>query len=75
MVRWITGSFLTPRFLVVVLAGVLMAFGIAQLRSMSMDAIAQQSLTSVKEFEDFDSKNFDRSAHIDNKMSMATEVS
>lgn len=67
MVRWITGSFLTPRFLVVVLAGVLMAFGIAQLRSMSVDAIAQQSLTSVKEFEDFDSKNFDRSTHIDNK--------
>ncbi len=67
MVRWIIGSFLTPRFLVVVLAGVLMAFGIAQLRSMSMDAIAQQSLTSVKEFEDFDSRNFDRSTHIDNK--------
>jgi len=49
------------------LAGVLMAFGIAQLCSMSVDAIAQQSLTSVKEFEDFDSKNFDRSTHIDNK--------
>jgi len=67
MVRWIIGSFLTPRFLVVVLAGVLMAFGIAQLRSMSVDAIAQQRLTSVKEFEDFDSRNFDRSIHIDNK--------
>ena len=67
MVRWIISSFLTPRFLVVVLAGVLMACGIAQLRSMSVDAIAQQSLTSVKEFEDFDSKNFDRSTHIDNK--------
>ena len=67
MVRWIIGSFLTPRFLVVVLAGVLMAFGIAQLRSMSVDAIAQQSLTSVKEFEDFNPKNFDRSTHIDNE--------
>jgi len=67
MVRWIIGSFLTPRFLVVVLAGVLMAFGIAQLRSMSVDAIAQQSLTSVKESEVFDSRNFDRSTHIDNK--------
>ena len=67
MVRWITGSFLTPRFLVVVLAGVLMAFGIAQLRSMSVDAIAQQSLTSVKKFEDFDAKNFERSTKIDNK--------
>jgi hypothetical protein len=67
VVRWITVSFLTPRFLVVVLAGVMFAFGIAQLRSMSVDAIAQQSLTSVNEFEDFDSKNFDRSTHIDNK--------
>jgi len=67
MVRWIIGSFLTPRFLVVVLAGVLMAFGIAQLRSMSVDAIAQQSLTSVKESEVFDSRNFDRSTHIDNE--------
>jgi len=67
MVRWIIGSFLSPRFLVVVLAGVLMAFGIAQLRSMSVDALAQQSLTSVREFEDFDSRNFDRSTHIDNK--------
>jgi len=67
MVRWIIGSFLTPRFLVVVLAGVLMAFGIAQLRGMSVDAIAQQSLTSVKESEVFDSRNFDRSTHIDNK--------
>ena len=67
MVRWIISSFLTPRFLVVVLAGVLMAFGIAQLRSMSVDAIAQQSLTSVKESEVFDSRNFDRSTHIDNE--------
>ena len=67
MVRWIIGSFLTPRFLVVVLAGVLMAFGIAQLRGMSVDAIAQQSLTSVKESEVFDSRNFDRSTHIDNE--------
>jgi len=67
MVRWIIGSFLTPRFLAVVLAGVLMAFGIAQLRSMSVDAIAQQSLTSVKESEVFDSRNFDRSTHIDNE--------
>ena len=50
------------------LAGVLMAFGIAQLCSMSVDAIAHQSLTSVNEFEDFDSKNFDDSStHIDNK--------
>ncbi|MBI3780622.1 MAG: hypothetical protein HY278_06160 [candidate division NC10 bacterium] len=30
-------------------------------------AIAQHSQTSVKEFEDFDSKNFDRSTHIDNE--------
>ncbi len=30
-------------------------------------AIAQHSQTSVKEFEDFDPKNFDRSTHIDNK--------
>jgi hypothetical protein len=59
-------SFLTPRLLVVVLAGMLIAFGIAQPR-MSVDAIAQQSLASVNKFEDFNSKNFDRSTQIDNK--------
>ena len=67
MVRWTTGSFLTPRFVVVVLTGVLMALGIPQLRGVSVEAIAQQSLTSVNRFEDFDSRNFDRSTHIDNK--------
>src|SRR5712692_10000506 len=30
-------------------------------------AVAQHSQTAVKEFEDFDSKNFDRSTHIDNE--------
>src|SRR4029453_7103171 len=37
MMRWIVRSSLQLRFLVVILAGVLMVFGIAQLRSMPVD--------------------------------------
>ena len=66
MVRWIVGLFLTPRFLVVVLAGVLMAFGIAQLRDVPMTAVAQQSQPAVEEFEDFNPKNFSQPTQVDN---------
>jgi len=67
MMRWIAGLGLKFRFLVVILAGVLMAFGMAQLRNMPVDVAAQHSQTSVKEFENFDSKNFSRSTHINNE--------
>ena len=37
MMRWIVGASLQLRYLIVILAGVLMAFGISQLRSMPVD--------------------------------------
>jgi len=67
MMRW--GVRLSPkyRFLVVVLAGVLMILGMVRLRNMPVDVAAQQSQATVEEFENFDSKNFARPTHISNE--------
>jgi len=69
------GSRLKSRLLLLVLSGVLVAIGFTQLRKTPVNATERLSQTSVEDLRVLNSKNFNGSTQIDNKMSIATEVS